>query len=420
MKPLAIIKKYGFFAAIFTIAKATVYFVPLLLADVLTEYDFGVLEYALAGLGFVLNSLISLGVPGAFPYFILRKKDFSIKNGFILHPIWLLFLFVCNQFAFYFFNIKIEFYLAFNVSYIIANQVFYSVQLKSYEKSTKAVIVDSGIYLVLLLVLLLGKTNIVSINTTLISIFIVGYSLIYVFLALYKYYKADKINKFDNYKRILKFSKNLMLSTFLIFLITVSGRILVEYFFSFEEVGLYAFYFRLSAIVVMIHQVVNIAFFKKMYTFEANILDKYYYLFFMFIFTLSVVIYFVTPYVVGYFSNFFTETYIDNKGMYFLLSVQMVVWIASALNSNIIDRENLTYKNNPKFLVLIALAMGVFYFLKDSMTLSLLVFIHFTVIFVACLIQYFSLSMKQIYFSKSIITLSLIYILSTSYYFMYL
>lgn len=417
MKLLTIIKKYGIFGLVFTISKSTVYFVPLLLADTLTEYDFGLLEYALAGLGFVINALISAGVPGSYPYFILRKKDFSVKNGFLLHPIWLVFLFICNQIAFYAFHIKIEYYLAFNISYIIANQVFYSVQLKSHEKATKAVLIDSGIYIVLLLLLILSKTNIVNIDTTIISTFIVGYALIYVVFALLKYVKGEKAKSFDNYKKILKFSKNLMLSTFLIFLITTSGRILVEYFFDFEAVGVYAFYFRLSAIVVMIHQVVNIAFFKKMYTFNTAVLDKYYFIFFIFIFTLSVLIFFVTPYIVGHFSNFFNETYALYKAIYFLLSAQMVVWIASALNSNIIDRENLTSKNNPKFLVLILCSLVVFYVLKDSMSLSLLVFIHFTVIFLACLIQYFSLSRKQIYFYKSVITISVIYLLSTSYYF---
>ena len=130
LKLIDLIKKHAIFGVVFTIAKATVYFVPLLLADVLSNYDFGVLEYALAGLGFVVNALINFGVAGSYPYFILRKKKYSIKSGFILHPIWLLLLFIVNQIAYFVFGLSLELYIAFNISFIIANQVFYSIQLK--------------------------------------------------------------------------------------------------------------------------------------------------------------------------------------------------------------------------------------------------------------------------------------------------
>ena len=63
-------KKNVFFLFSFFIAKGITFLAPILLADILTKNDFGMLEYALAGVGMLLNSIISLGVPGAYPYFI--------------------------------------------------------------------------------------------------------------------------------------------------------------------------------------------------------------------------------------------------------------------------------------------------------------------------------------------------------------
>lgn len=420
MKLINLIKKHAFFGIVFTIAKATVYFVPLLLADVLSNYDFGVLEYALAGLGFVVNALINLGVPGAYPYFILRKEDNTIKNGFIIHPIWLTLLFVFNQIAYFVLGLSIELYIAFNISFIIANQVFYSIQLKSHEKATKAVIIDSGIYLVLLLGFILSKAGVLTIQIKTISTFVFLYGLFYCVLSFIKFFKSYGENSIDNYKKILRFSVKLMISTFLIFLITTSGRILVEYFFDFEAVGVYAFYFRLSAIVVMIHQIVNIAFFKKIYTLNPLSLDKYYYLFFIFIFILSITIFYISPYIVKYFSNYFIETYLSYKAVYFLLSAQMVMWIATALNSNIIDRENLAAKNSLRFFILVVLSGIALYLFKDFLSLDLLTYCHYSIIFLAAIIQYFSLSKKDIYFLKSAITLTLTFLLTSSYYFIFL
>jgi len=417
---IRLIKKHAFFGASFGVAKATVYFVPLLLADVLSDYDYGVLEYALAGLGMVVNTLISLGVHGAYPYFILKEKDFSVTNGFKLHPIWLLVPFAINQIVYATGYLGIDFYLAFNVSFIIANQVFYSTQLKSHESIIKSVFIDSGIYIVLLVLYAMHLLNLTSIDVNSINYTVLIYALFYVVYGLYAYIKVEKTGITNQYLKILKFSVHLLISTFLIFLITTSGRILVEYIFDYESVGVYAFYFRLSAIVVMIHQIVNIAFFKKIYTFNPRILDKYYSLFFIGIFILSILVFLIAPYFVGHLSEFFRETYETNKVVYFLLSAQMVMWIASALNSNIIDRENLASKNNPRFLVLILIGFALIYYLKSSLDLALLTYIHFTIIFAAALIQYFSLSRKKIDFTKSLIVLCVIYLITTcAYFFLY-
>ena len=413
------IKEHALFGFVFTMAKALVYFVPLFLADILSTSDFGVLEYALAGLGMVANTLFNLGIPGAYPYFILRKKQKDVRSGFVLHPLILLVPFVINQICYFVFDLDVNFYLAFNVSYIISNQVFYSTQLKSHEKSSYAVILDSGIYITLFLFFLAYKVELFPPNLTTINTFILCYATVYVFVAIYRFYKAINKKIFSAYKTILKFSVHLLVSTFLIFLITTSGRILVEFFFGFEEVGVYAFYFRLAAIVVMIHQVVNIAFFKKIYTLNPTILDRYFFVFFIFISLLSAIIYFVSPYIVPHLSNFFSKTFIQYSDIYFLLSAQMVMWIASALNSNIVDRENLAKKNNLFFTVMILLVLLVLYFLNKSLTFSDLVYIHFTSIYVACLIQFYTLSKENIYFYKSLLVLTVIFTLQSIFYFLY-
>jgi len=412
------IKDNSRFGFVFSIAKATVYFIPLLLADVLSKSDFGILEYALAGLGMIVNTIINLGVPGAYPYFELKNKQPHLIPSFKLHAIILLIPFAINQILFFGFNLDVSFYLAFNVSFIIANQVFYSTQLKTHEKSTVAILIDSGIYIFLLVCLILYWSKLFVLSIKIINWVLLFYALLYVLIAIQRFFKQRNEISFNQYKIILKFSVHLLVSTFLIYLITSSGRILVELFFNFELVGVYAFYFRLAAIVVMIHQVINIAFFKKIYTFRPRILDKYYYLFFIFIFILSISIYIFAPLIVSHFSEYFNATFENYKAIYFILSAQMVMWIASALNSNIIDRENLASKNNIKFLILIVFAIALMYILKPWLTLSLLAYILYSVIFLACIIQYFSLKLKQIIFFKSALSLTIIYLLTSAYYFL--
>ncbi|SDG75031.1 lipopolysaccharide biosynthesis protein [Winogradskyella thalassocola] len=413
------IKKHAAFGVIFTIAKALVYFTPLILADVLSTSDYGILEYALAGVGVIVNTLINLGVPGAYPYFVIREKKEKLKSGFNLHPIILLIPFVINQIAFLCFQLDVNFYLAFNISYIIANQVFYSTQLKSHEKSSYAVLLDSGIYIVLFLFFIGYRTGFFQSSITVINNFVLAYAFIYVIFGISRFIKSEKQHLTSHYRAILRFSIHLLVSTFLIFLITTSGRILVEFFFGFDEVGIYAFYFRLAAIVVMIHQIINIAYFKKIYTFSPLILDQYFYKFFIIITTLSLVIYFISPFVVSEFSNFFNDTFDTYKSIYFLLSAQMIMWIASALNSNIIDRENSAKVNNVFFLILISIVGFLLYIFNGKFSFTELIYIHFTSIYIACMIQYYTLSKKNIYFKKSALTLTVIFLLESGYYFLF-
>jgi O-antigen/teichoic acid export membrane protein len=266
----------------------------------------------------------------------------------------------------------------------------------------------------------LGKFNFIPINIETISRLIFFYALFYCFVAIYKFKIEDRQNAFNHYKKILKFSFKLMISTFLIFLITSSGRIIVEYFFNFEAVGVYAFYFRLSAVVVMIHQIINIAFFKKMYTLDPQILDKYFNLFYIVVFIISLSIFFIAPFVVKNLSTFFNDTYSEHKPLYFLLSAQMVMWIATALNSNIIDRENVVGKNNVRFIILIFLTIISFYLFQNILTIDLLTYIHYTAIYIACMVQYYSLSKKEIYFIKSTIALTITFLFTSCFYFIFI
>ncbi|MBO3115220.1 oligosaccharide flippase family protein [Winogradskyella sp. DF17] len=411
------VKRHIWFGAVFVVAKAAVYFVPLLLADVLNTTDYGILEYALAGLGMLINTLLNLGVPGAYPYFIIKKEDKSVQAGFLFHPIVLTIPFIVNQLAYWFWGLDMVLYMSFNVSYIISNQMFYSTQLKSHEKSSLAVVLDSGIYLVLFGFIASFWMGYMPENIETINYFIICYALTYVFLAVVRFLNSNNKGFISAYRKILRFSIHILLSTFLIFLITTSGRIIVEYFFTFNEVGIYAFYFRLAAIVVMIHQVINIAFFKKIYTSQPKVLDKYFHLFFVGISILSLLIYFVAPFIVDTLSQFFKDTYNTYKGVYFLLSCQMVMWIATALNSNVIDRENLARKNNGLFLVLIVCFTLPLLFFSNYISFANLVYAHFTCIFFAAQIQYYTLRKKDIKFSKSSLSLALVFLIESAYYF---
>ena len=407
------IKKNTLFLGAFTIAKGTVFLAPLLAAEILSKEDFGILEYALAGLGMLFTTFINIGVPGAYPYFKLKQTAKDVTHGFALHQLYLVSLFTLNQLAFFAFGLPIEYYLAFNVGFVIANQVLISTRLKTHEKSAPAVLLDSGVYLTLAVFIGLAWLNVIPKTIAVINVLFQFYAVVYVLFAIFKFIKAEKDDILKQYLDILNFSRHLLVSTLLIFIITVSGRVLIEFFLGdFELVGIYGFYFRIAAIIVMIHQIINIAFFKKMYVLDPKILDKYFSIFFVALYIIGILAFMASFYIAPLISEFFTSTIDAYKGVYFILVIQMVFWIATALNSNIIDREGLASKNNPYFLGLAVIFITGLALFKHELTLLNFTIAHSCVILIAALIQYKTLYHKAIHFKKSASVLIGLFVIS--------
>ena len=407
------IKKHALFGVVFSLCKATVYLAPLIVAEILSKEDFGILEYALAGLGMVINTLINLGVPSSYPYFKLKNTKVKVDNVYNFHYVWLLAFFIISQVCYYAFNFSLSYFIALNVAFVVSNQMYISIQLKTKEKISTAVIFDSGVYIVVLLFAILSYLKLVTPSIEIISYLIQCYAILYVIYAAYKLFNIDFKQLIKNYSIVLKYSRHVLIGGLLIYFITVSGRILIEYFLKdYELVGIYAFYFRLSAVVVMIYQVINIMFFKKMYQLNPKILDHYFSVCFGALYLISICAFLLTPLILPHLSEFYKTTIGNYYNLYFLLCTQMVFWIATALFSNIIDRERLANKNNTLFLILLILFLSTLWLLKSNLNIQLFTLVHMLVIFLASLIQIYSLRKKQIFFIKSFFTLIGINLLS--------
>lgn len=403
--------KIWFFAA-FVFNKGLVFVAPLFVSEILTKEEFGILEYGLAGLGMVINSFISLGVQSGYPYFKLKNKSFHLFNAFDLHYAWLLLFFILTQVVYFVFDIRIEYYMALNIAYILSNQIYISTQLKTDSKIIKAVFFDSGVYLLLFLFCILAFLSIVPSSIFFFNKILLIYASLYSIYALIRIFKSRKENIFKNYFQILRYSLPVLIGGLLIYFLTVSGRIFIEYFLKdFEIVGIYSFYFRLAAIVIVIYQIINITFFKQMYELEPKKLDSYFSLSFLILYIVSITFFLVAPLVLPLFSSFYRSTIGENIAIHFLLSAQMTFWVATALLSNIIDRERLAGINNIYFMLLLAVFLILLYTTKIILDLELFVIFHLITITIATIIQIRTLTRKKIYFTKSagiLITLNII------------
>jgi len=399
-----------FFFIVFALSKASVFFAPLLLSNVLTKQNYGTFEYAV-NLAFIGAAIVGLGVKSAYPYFILKRKYKSLRNGFKFHYVYLLFLNVLLLITVILWSNKTEYILTILFIYTLSNQGLISLIRKSNEKIVSAVIVDSLFYIALILAVIY---SIISGNKslTVVVTFSSLYALAYLIYAL----SCLGVLTHENYKKhnkLIKYGKNVLVSGLLILLIANSGRLLVEYFFNDKGlIAVFSFYFRMASFVLIFHQVVSILFFKKIYTFKLDKLDAFLFKFMALVALFAIISYFLVPLVGVYYFKLF-ETFEQYRMVYLIFCFQMYFWILLANNESVIYRENLAHKMNIGFIGLIFFFLILVFFTKDIFDFRQTVFLLYLLIVAAVAIQLTILyKFKKILLSKTLMCSALVFLSS--------
>jgi O-antigen/teichoic acid export membrane protein len=242
-----------------------------------------------------------------------------------------------------------------------AIQLMKSVMLKSHDRIVAASLIDSGIYYCLFLWVLYffltdAKFEVLDLVTP-----IGCYILFLGFWSFKDLLSSTGGWSFDRYTEVVKFGIPIVLSGFLMSIFIMGGRISAGFFFGIEGVAYYSFYFRLASAIVIIHQIVNIVYFKRIYQGNYNNLDFYFSAMLIILFTLSMALWWVLPIVLSGHLEILKTTYQDFKWLYLTLSFTTIFWVSMALNENMVYREKLATKFNKKaLLVVLVLAFTLF------------------------------------------------------------
>lgn len=366
-------------------------FAPLLLSDedILSKEQYGILEYGLSA-GIILAALVNIGVPNAYPYFKLKRKFTTLFEGFYFHFIYLLVVNLLLALVVWQFLPQSQYYLAVIIAFVFANQATYSMFRKSDEKIISAVIIDALLYATLLL----GFIYIEFFNgpheIEVVLQFLLVYAAIYVVLTILKFRSISK-EAIRKHQKLIKYGKSVMVSSFLILLIANSGRIVIDLVLQDKTlVADYGFYMRWGSFVVMLHQVLTLIYFKRIYTFPPAKLDNMFFLFIGLIVLGSILTYFIIPEIGPYFFSMF-DSFESNKQLYLILCFQVIFWIVLANNENVIYREKLATKMNYAFGSLVVFMTAFILFMKNRLGFIDLTLVLYAMIFVANLLQFYIL-----------------------------
>ncbi len=364
---------------------------------------FGILDYALA-VGLIVSIPVMIGLPGAYPYFIIKKNKIEYEYFFFFHGLFIGITTVVFYFLIQIFDLGISIYIQFValVTVVFSLQIIASVIYKSKNKIYKSLIFESGFFL-----LLNGYNLYLFINKEELNIqILIHVYLCYIIgLIIYYGYKISIINKIEikKYKEIIKFGMYLVIGSFLIMALTTSSRIFIKELLGMKYVGIYGIYFRIAALIVILYQIINIVFFKKIYTASSEKLDDVFFVFLFLITLISLLFIPLVPYVFIPFVELINDTWESNSNLYILLSFQMIYWIGLALFENVIHRENLSKKCNKGLFVFVILLLVIILFLSmiNLINLFSITLVNTIIIYGACEWKIYLLREKSLMFYKT-------------------
>lgn len=399
-------KKYSkiffIFIIVFVVSKSITFLTPLFLSNHLFIKQYALIEYGIS-IGSLIAAIISFGQDSAFPYFYIRRNKKNIASLIHLHSFLPIILGVLILFL-WFFNYQKTLYwgLIFGIFYSL--QTLLSSKFKTYGKVSIAVLIDSFFYICLLVLLIFPASKFHFSSTF-------GLILCFVTLSVINFYNINKISIRNSIKWFKKSWKHLysyglsaLFSSVSLFAFSVSPRVVVEQIISLEALGIFSFYFRLSAFSVVIFQALNIYFFKKIFEYESEKLDKPFSIFIAFIFSISLLLYYLIPIIFTSQLKLLSELN-HYKVLYLNLTGFTTFWILYSLNESIIYKENLNKKfgSGVVSIILILIVTSAVLSSINQFNLNSFSLLFFISGFLIWLLQFFILKKAGVLFINTLI-----------------
>ena len=324
---------------IFGFFKGIAYIAPLGIAKFLNSSQvYGEFEYAI-NIGTMLTSFFLAGLLGSYGYFVLKNNDIHLKSIFHAH-FFILTFFLLLVSLLYPKILSNSIFGAIIIAVTFADQILISGILKGNERNNMAIIVDTGIYLIMFAIVILLSLNFISYSHKLWHLSLLTFLCSIAFL--YHLPKCKNILNLDT-KTIItvyKFGGFVLLTGPLLVLIANSTRVFIEYFTTYADVGKYSLHFRFAALSLIFYRVLSILIFKKLFISKHKDLDKIFSFLVLGIFFFNLFLFFFAPGLIYHINPAFSKYISGDSKLFLLCFFQITFWINISLFESAFPREN--------------------------------------------------------------------------------
>lgn len=318
------------FAGAFLLGKGTQFFAPLLLANILSVEQYGLLEFAMS-IALAMVSALSMGTFTFIPRQIVQQEEWISRNALYRYLIVVSLILIIVSYFFGSDSPPNATQLSLLFCGILLLQGGLSATLKSFQKRSMAMILDSILWVVIILSVWIPFTGTKSsIDATL--LISCG---VYFFLLTYLIWRNkdrnEEVKKSFNFQ-YLSAGIKITIIGFCSVAIAVSGRSLVGLIFNVEQVGLYSSLYRVAILPIIVHQFIILYLFKHAYESQDKKFSNFGSLVFLCTSFSALMVWLVVPYCDFVFGLAFENSMSSNADLFLLLLVNCPIWSAIAIN----------------------------------------------------------------------------------------
>jgi hypothetical protein len=361
----------------FGIARGALFAAPLLLANLLAREDYGLLEWALAT-ALLAASTASLGTASVVPLVLLGQNRDVGMRGIVSHHLGLALLCVALTLVGGAFGLSSIWRFAALLTAATALQSLASTHLKTLGHGDRSVMMDAGLFLLMVAAVLLA--SLVRPSAALASIWIAaglysaGLALFYVrYLG-----KLAQAGEATRWRAALRAGSPLMLGGIVSFLATTSGRLGTGLLGGAALTATYASLARATAISMVMHQLIVIARFRHLFTADDEQVARATTGIVTLVSLSALGFWLLAPWLAPLLGSAFAQAWRTEPVSGLWLTAHSILWCAIALNDLVITRHQMMPRVLPVTITALVAGLAVGFAILQSLGLSLqhFVFVH--------------------------------------------
>lgn len=358
-------------------ARGTLFFAPIVLANLLPTRSYGTVEWAYAAASFGA-SITAIGTSAALPLITLNKAVKGTMSGILAHHIVVVFMCVALICGALLLNGGIALQMAALLASAVALQALWSIHLKTYGKGEASLLLDAGLFA--LMALTAAAVNYLHLLDSLFWLVcaVAGYVFCLLAVTAIALFKRLYAGEVVAYQTILSLGFPLMLGAMVTIAATTSGRLVIGYLGGPLLTADYAILARAAALPIVAHQIVLVAKFRHLYTLQDKEMERVI-SFILSMVALSVVgLWVVSPFFSWMLGPAFAKAFQSYTLPALWILSQSILWSGISLNDTINARKQAMHKVLPWSVIflIISIPISIVLIRYVGVTLAHFVYIH--------------------------------------------
>lgn len=257
----------------FGTARGALFFAPIVLANILSLESYGTIERAQA-IAVLLALIIGLGLPASAPLILLRREVTARWDTLLLMVIVLSGLaFTVTAVAFLTLGKGLSLGVLIPVTVgLLLLQSMWSAALKARGRANTALFLETGFWLSA--VIGAAFSLFFAISNDWIALVFLSYGLLLWAAAVQAFRCQRAPFGLADLRDNIKLGAPLLVATLFTLLVTSSGRYILAITSNAETVGIFSVLFRATALPLVGHQMLTVAFFRQLYTWDIQTLRR--------------------------------------------------------------------------------------------------------------------------------------------------